>query len=768
MSCISKAGVSIVLAAWTIGAAVAQELPTEDLGALLDSFRGLQPASSGFAAAGKRLTIGRLSLILEDGALFPVRGKGDELLGLMFEGQGRYEYLCSDPRDRAVLPENLTRNAPLLLRKESTVLDSFKRFVVFFARPMFEEQLTGEPRALPSDGQDTFARIWKRIGLTHLEYDHLAAEARINPGGLQFAYAEIEGAGELVGYKYDRVRYFTEGLVAFRKLPNVEYRFPIRLSLQDLETPADGVILVRVRNASVRVATQDNRSATIDSELLIEPNRDGLRLVTFLLMNNRAPASIDWAATKNQLKVRRVVDGAGNELRFSHRYNELLVQLRSSSKKGARSILRVETEGEILTDMSRERHEDYIELFSVPWFPQPFRADAGEYTFQLTARTHKPFYPVASGTTTVREDGDYYLLESKSDRPVYLVGLFAGRYKTFESMVGAVRVRVHAYLTMSPEARERFPAFVADLLRFYQEQLGPYPFEELDLVGVPEITIGTPPSGMVLLPEDAYKSLIVAGNRSEPWMTERHRTRVPPAVVAHEIAHQWFGHRAAPSRPQEAWLSESFAEYMAGLAMGASETSIHGTVGFKDMLADWRAVAPECADAGALDSASILGGEKGSRDSYCLLYSRGPLVLHMFRTMVGDENFFRVLRKLLERANYGPTTTADLKQVVKETLHSDMSWFFDQWFSESGIPTINVDEHVVSSGSGYALSGKVEQLPDAFKKMVIPFLIEYPGGSREVKLVVQETPHQAFSLPLAGKPSSVKVDPSGNNLAIYK
>ncbi len=753
---------------------MAQEPPVEDLSALLDSFRALRPAPNGFAAAGKTLEIGRLTLLLEDGALFPVRGKKDELLGLLFEGRGRYKYRCDDPRDRAVLPENLMRNAPLLVRDGSEVLDSFKRFVVFFARPMFEEHLTGEPRPLPLEGHDTFARIWKRIGLTHLEYDHLAAEARLNPGDVQFAYAEIEGAGELVGYKYDRARYFMEGLVAFRKLPGIDFRIPIRLSAQELESPTDGVPMVRVRNASVRMATPDNRSATIDSELLIEPNRDGLRLVTFLLTNNRAPASSDWAATKNQLRVRRIVDGAGNQLSFSHQYHELLVQLRSPSKKGARSILRVESEGEILTDMSRERHEDYVELFSVPWFPQPFRADAGQYTFQLTARTRKPFYPVASGTTTVREDGDYYVLESRSERPVHLVGLFAGRYKTFESMVGSVRLRVHAYLTMSPETRERLPGFVADVLRFYQDQLGPYPFEELDVVGTPEMTSGTPPSGIVLVPEEAYKPSIA--NRNDPLIFQfpfdllraRYQIRGVPPLVAHDVAQQWFGHRAAPSRPREAWLSESFAEYMSGLAMGASDTNVHRAVDFQHMLADWRAVAPECALVGALDSASILGGEKGSRDAYCLLYNRGPLVLHMFRTTVGDKNFSIVLRKLLEKANYGPTTTDDLKQVVKETLRTDMSWFFDQWFAESGIPTIEVDERVIPSSTGYALTGKVTQFPENFKKMIIPFLIEYPAGSREVQLVFQETPHQQFNLPLSGKPSSVKVDPSGNNLAVYK
>ncbi len=739
----------------------AEETPPGDLAGLLESHRALAPAPSGFAVSGTALEVGRLALELLDGALYPVRGAQSELLGLYFEGRGRYAYRSSDPKDATVLAGNLARNAPQLKLNDSTVRDTFERFVVFFARPLFEDRLQGESRPLSDGGRSAFDKIWKRIGLTHLEYDHLAAEARLNSGDLQYVYVEIEGAGATVGYTYDRVRAFLEGLVTFDRYPGVDFRFSVRLSAQDLPAPAGGLACASVRHAKVAVVTEDNRTGSITSDLTIEPAKDGLRVVTFLLVNNRAPYSWDWAAENKRLNVKRVTGPDGQDLAFSHRYHELLVQLPAPSKRGERSTLHVETEGEVFTDMEGTHGEEYFELFTVAWFPQAFRWDAGPYTFELTARTHKPFYPVASGTTTVGDDGESYVLESKSERPVNQVALFAGKYKSVERMAGTVRVRVHAYLSATKQMLESLPGLVAELLRFYQDQIGPYPFEELDVVGIPTYWFGIAPSGMALLPAQTYKPM--QGNIAG------YLARGAPPLIAHEIAHQWFGHKAAPARPEETWLAESFSEYLSGLAMGAGETKVHRVVGFKEMLDQWRAAARECADVGALDAANRLGGEQGVQDRFCLLYNRGPLVLHMFRTTVGDKNFFLILRKFLDAANYGPATTEDLKRVAKETLRTDLGWFFDQWFTESGIPTIDVEQHVVSTSTGgSALVGKVTQSVAGFKKMIIPFVVEYPGGEREAKLVFQEKPVQEFHFALATKPSSVKLDPAGNNLADYR
>jgi hypothetical protein len=761
----TRGGLSFPAVVLAVAAAFPADALAQDLAGLLDSYRALAPAPDGFAAAGKTVEIGRLSLELLDGGLYPVRGKRDELLGVYFEGRGRYAYRSDDPRDRTVLAGNVARNAPHLTLRESTVRDSFERFVLFFARPALEDQLVGSPVPLPDGGRAEFDRMWKRVGLTHLEYDHLTAEARLNGGDLQYVYAEIEGAGAVVGYTYDRVRSFIEGLVTFQRYPGVDFRFSVRLSAQDLARPEDGLATASVRHARVAVATDDNRGGSIDSELTIEPAKDGLRVVPFLLLNNRARYSWDWAAEDKRLDVQRVTGPEGQELAFSHRYHELLVELPAPSKRGERITLRVETEGEVLTGMGYERSEDYFSLFGEAWFPHALRWDAGAYTFDLTARTRKPFYPVASGTTTVREEGEFYVLESKSERPVDRVALFAGKYKNIEQMAGPVRVRVHGYLTMSKQLTETLPGLVSELLRFYGDQLGPYPFEELDVVGTPAHFVGIAPSGMVLLPEGTYKPMAV----EEHTQTTRYLVRGAPPLIAHEVAHQWFGHRVAPSAPEETWLSESFSEYLSGLAMGAGETKVHRVVGFKEMLDQWRAAARECADVGSLESASALGGEQGWEDRFCLLYNRGPLVLHMFRTTVGDKNFFTILRKLLDRADYGPATTEDLKQVVKETLRDDMGWFFDQWVTQSGIPTIDVEHGVMSPSAGrFALTGKVRQPIEGFKKMIIPFVVEYPGGNREAKLVFQEKPVQEFGFALAGKPSSVKLDPSNNNLAVYR
>ena len=63
----------------------------------------------------------------------------------------------------------------------------------------------------------------------------------------------------------------------------------------------------------------------------------------------------------------------------------------------------------------------------------------------------------------------------------------------------------------------------------------------------------------------------------------------------------------------------------------------------------------------------------------------------------------------------------------------------------------------------------MEQADDpSFKKMIIPFVLDYPDIGREVKIVFQETPVQEFRIELRGMPGTVAVDPSNNNLAVYR
>jgi len=216
-------------------------------------------------------------------------------------------------------------------------------------------------------------------------------------------------------------------------------------------------------------------------------------------------------------------------------------------------------------------------------------------------------------------------------------------------------------------------------------------------------------------------------------------------------------------------LDESFAEYFSGLAMGALANNNKTAVGFEQMLSRWRDESKTCDDAAPLITADYLGGSTSGSERQCLLYCRGPLVLHMLRTMIGNDRFMTAMRAFLDTARDGPATTDDFARAVSATVGTDMRWFFDQWVRASGIPTVNVATHVESRPGGrYRLSGTMSQPPgEHFKKLMVPLVFDI-GGKSASRVVFADRPVTPFDFMLEARPGQVKVDPFHNNLAVYR
>jgi hypothetical protein len=639
------------------------------------------------------------------------------------------------------------------------VYDGFQHALVFSAAPLISE-LEQASGPVPGGASSSFERIWKRIGQTYLEYDHLAAEARLNPGHLQYVYVEIEGAKATVGYMLDRVRTFDELFMTFRKYQGVDLREKVTLNREDVAEVGDPTVAADLVDAQLDLATADNKSGTIQSALTFRARRDGLRVLPLLLMNNRAEESYNWASPKNQLRVKRVLTDDMKELPFSHRYNEVLVQLPSAMKRDDLFHLKFETEGEVFTGFGGSRDNNYFELFAENWFPEPFMS-AGAFTYGLKVKTKKPWRPAASGTTVAfRETDGGFELETRSSVPSRDVAVFAGNYKVREEKIGNITYRINAYAMARKQVLENLPKLADAITRFYESKLGPAPFDDLDIVEIPySWGMGIAPSGMVLLTTEAYRSQLV-------WEVE-YQSRGVNAVLAHEIAHQWFGHKAMPPSGTQKWMAESMAEYAAGLAMAALNSDERQAKGWKTMYAEWKGNVKECGGV-ALDAAAFLGGSDGGADAWCVLYNKGPLVLHMFRTSVGDQAFWAVMKKYLDDAANGPANVDSLKTACKGTLRADMGWFWDEWVHKGGIPEVRVTQSVTNEGGKVVLSGRVEQAPDRFIKMIIPLVLDMPGGQRDVRVFVQEQPSQPFRFELAAAPSKVTIDPANNNLAVYR
>ena len=681
---------------------------------------------------------------------------------------------------------NLGRHANAPPHQGPMVHDRFRTLLFFSTSPVFPE-LLAPPAAGASAGPEAaapvvetlkeqdrseFRRMWNRMLFTYLPWDHRSVQARANGFSSPYVVADFDGDVQTVGYSYDALWDLEEEFFLYTNFPLYDVRIRDPLSRQPVgsgwSTPIADLAL---QDVQLDVTTEDNRKGRILADLTFRAERDGLRAVSLSLINNRSQHTFDWSSSRNQLRVVRITDESGRPLPFSHKYHEILVLLPRAYSRTETVPLHFEAEGEILTGLLGEPYDNYFSLFLAPWFPRSLGWSETGYTFRLQARTRKPYQAVASGAAIERrEEGEFNELTAASEHPVRGLALFGGKYELREQKFDETLIRAYGYSTAKKDVLERMPGIAHQFLRFLEAMLGDYPFGELNLVEIPEIfpdgsapRFGIAAPGMVLLTSEAY--------RARTRFAARYSSIGVNAELAHEIAHQWFGHVAIPTSTRDNWLSESFAEYLAGMTMSAFQPDERQVKGFGRMLAEWQSNARLCAESGSLRTANFLGGDSGRIDRYCLLYSRGPLVLHMLHTLAGQERFVTILRRFLESARGGrKVTTEDFRKAAEEVLAVDLGWFFEDWVDRGGIPSVTVRHQVAVGGAeGSVLSGHVSQPPGAgFRRILIPLVLDYGANRREVRLVFQDRPEVDFRFVLSSPPRTVQVDPSHNNLVVYR
>ncbi|HXH28976.1 MAG TPA: hypothetical protein VNL37_08020, partial [Candidatus Polarisedimenticolia bacterium] len=183
----------------------------------------------------------------------------------------------------------------------------------------------------------------------------------------------------------------------------------------------------------------------------------------------------------------------------------------------------------------------------------------------------------------------------------------------------------------------------------------------------------------------------------------------------------------------------------------------------------WRAEAMECRDAGSIETATLLSGPQGDRMRRCLLEARGPLVLHMLHALVGDDVFFTALRTLLGSGEGAPATTAALRAALQASLGRDLGRFFQDWYREGGIPELHLASRLDAVAGGYRLTGRLTQSGTTTpKRLVVPLVLDFPGGRREERRVVLEGEETGLAIDLQEKPRRILLDPRRDLLAIVR
>ncbi len=450
------------------------------------------------------------------------------------------------------------------------------------------------------------------------------------------------------------------------------------------------------------------------------------------------------SATAGKGMTVRSVDG----LAFVHDRNRLRVTLPSPSVAGREFSFTVAYAGipgaglHIGPNIHGERamFSDSWPADARQWLPvidHPSDKATGE--FIVTAPSH---YQVVSNGLLIEEvdlPGGQRRTHWKQSVPIasWLHALGVARFTAHHA--GTVR-GIPLQTWVFPQNRDTGLALFEDLSRrtlaFFIDHIGPYSYEKL--ANVQAVGIG---GGMELASAIFYGEKDVAAGR---------------APVVHEIAHQWFGDSVTERDWDDVWLSEGFATYFSLLFTEHDE----GRDAFVDGLTRSRdqvlALTQKLPDAPIVhrnldDMTRVLNG---------LIYQKGGWVLHMLRAEVGTEQFWTAIREYYRRYQNQNASTAELRAVFEQVSGHNLDWFFTQWLTRPGVPTLEGSWRYDAVNKMVEVTLTQSQAAEAFRLNVEVGIAATAGALPKVARVKMTAKRATMTFDAPTEPASVTIDPS--------
>jgi len=289
----------------------------------------------------------------------------------------------------------------------------------------------------------------------------------------------------------------------------------------------------------------------------------------------------------------------------------------------------------------------------------------------------------------------------------------------------------------------------APSLTFFSQTIAPYPYEKLALIVGATRFGGMENSSAIVFPSTLF----------EHRPNEKIRTRfdIPThleEVVAHEIAHQWFGDSVTESTWADLWLSEGFATYFAGLFVEKYD----GEAAFRDYMRDaaqryFRFEQQRnlpIHDTSTTDLMALLNPNN---------YEKGAWVLHMLRRRLGDEAFFKGLRDYYNAHAGGNASSEDLRTALEKASKNDLRDFFARWVYGAGHPRYELGWGSMERRAVTSVVIRLNQLQDG-DAFLDPVPIEFVvNGKKERRTIVPTGKSTTVTIQLPANPSAISIDP---------
>jgi len=389
------------------------------------------------------------------------------------------------------------------------------------------------------------------------------------------------------------------------------------------------------------------------------------------------------------------------------------------------------------------------------WFPS-WDAPNDRATSELLATVKRPLQVVGNGRLVEvleRPDGwRTYHWRMERPHPVYLVSMVAGELSRVADAWQGVPVEYYVPPGREAEARAALGR-TPDMMGFFAETIGPYPFARYAQTLVYDFPWG----GMenITAATETERALHPAEDETD-FSSED--------LVAHELAHQWFGDLVSCRSWDQSWLSEGFADYFAALWAGHA----HGDDAFAAALDHLREgyLAEDAEDYRRPIVTQRYSDPIRMFDAHA--YQKGALVLHMVRSLLGEAAWQRGIREYVRRFADQTVTTADLQSTLEEVSGVPLGPLFDQYVTGAGHPELVVrwDWRPDTRQVHLAVEQR-QRITDETGFFSFPVeiaLVDEPGD--QAGTVVRRVPLEArrlqdLYLPAETRPRTVVFDPHG-------
>lgn len=492
----------------------------------------------------------------------------------------------------------------------------------------------------------------------------------------------------------------------------IHYRFAIAL--------ADDLSRIQAEASTTFRLVSPAASVELD---LVSASGDKGMIVTAVMMNGR-PADFTHHASRLRLAVPPDAK-PGQDLTYTITY----------SGEPAASFVRRDTmygEPSVFSDNWPDRVRHWL-----PMIDHPYDKATGELIVTAPAQ----FQVVSNGTLVEEVDlsNGQRRTHWKQSVPIasWLFAVGVARFDLHHAgSVQGVPLQTWLFPQDRVQGRALFEETSRRAVDFFSDRVGPYPYEKLANVEA---------AGLGGAMENAttifYGERGVASGR---------------APVVHEIAHQWFGNSVTERDWDDVWLSEGFATYFTHLYTEYFE----GPDALVRDLQQGRMTVLKLEKE--LPNTPVIHRNLADMDRVLnqLVYQKGGWILHMLRAEVGTEVFWEAIRTYYRRYRDRNASTDDLRQVMEQVSGKDLTWFFSQWLTRSGVPRIEGWWRYAADKQAVEVTLLQPQSLQPFRLTVEVALLDSAGAIAKVERVSFDSSQATFLVSASAPPGSVSLDPN--------